>query len=89
MVIALCSAASLAGNTSLHAPPRFDGAGYAMLADALATGRGYWNVALPEPTRHTHFPPGYPLALAVLWSISGRSLPVAHLFSCAARSPPQ
>jgi hypothetical protein len=83
MVITLCSAASLAGNTSLHAPPRFDGAGYAMLADALATGRGYWNVALPEPTRHTHFPPGYPTALAALWSITGRSLPVAHLFSCA------
>ena len=82
LVIALCSIGSLAGNTSLWAPPRFDGAGYAMLAEALATGEGYRDVALPEPTRHTHFPPGYPAALAVLWSITGRSLVAAHLFSC-------
>ncbi len=33
--------------------------------------------------RHTHFPPGYPAALAVVWSITGRSLAAAHLFSCA------
>ena len=32
---------------------------------------------------HTHFPPGYPAALAVLWTIFGRSAPAAHLFSCA------
>ena len=83
VIIALCSAGSLAGNTCLQASPRFDGAGYAMLADALATGRGYRDVALPEPTRHTHFPPGYPAVLAVLWTITGRSLAAAHLFSCA------
>jgi len=81
-VIALCSAVSLAGNTCLLAPPRFDGAGYAVLAEALATGRGYRDIALPESTRHTHFPPGYPAALAVLWSATGRSLAAAHLFSC-------
>jgi len=82
-LIALCSALSLAGNTSLQEPPRFDGAGYAMLAESLATGQGYRDIALPEPTRHTHFPPGYPAALAVLWRITGRSLAAAHLFSCA------
>jgi Dolichyl-phosphate-mannose-protein mannosyltransferase len=81
--IGLCSAISLAGNTSLHAQPRFDGAGYAMLALSLATGQGYRDIALPEPSRHTHFPPGYPSALAVLWRITGRSLLAAHLFSCA------
>jgi hypothetical protein len=83
LFIALCSAGSLAGNTSLGAPPRFDGAGYAMLAEALATGQGYRDIALPEPTRHTHFPPGYPTALAVLWKMTGRSVAAAHLFSCA------
>ena len=83
VVITLCSVVSLAGNTSLREPPRFDGAGYAMLAEALATGEGYRDVALPEPTRHTHFPPGYPAALALLWSITGRSSAAAHLFSCA------
>jgi hypothetical protein len=83
LVLALCSAGSLAGNTSLKAPPRFDGAGYAVLAEALATGQGYRDVALPEPTRHTHFPPGYPAALAVLWKMTGRSLAAAHLLSCA------
>ena len=54
-----------------------------MLAESLATGQGYRDVALPEPSRHTHFPPGYPAALAVLWRITGRSLAAAHLFSCA------
>ena len=83
VLIALCSAISLAGNTSLQEPPRFDGAGYAMLAESLLTGQGYRDVALPEPSRHTHFPPGYPAALAMLWSITGRSLAAAHLFACA------
>ena len=83
LAIAWCSVVSLAGNTSLHAPPRFDGAGYAVLAEALANGQGYRDIALPEPTRHTHFPPGYPAALAVLWKTAGRSVAAAHLFSCA------
>jgi len=83
MVIALCALLSLAGNTSLQTPPRFDGAGYAVLAEALGTGQGYRDIALPEPTWHTHFPPGYPAALAVLWKVTGRSVAAAHLFSCA------
>jgi hypothetical protein len=83
LAIALCSALSLAGNTALQAPPRFDGAGYAMLAKALATGQGYRDIALPQPTRHTHFPPGYPAALALVWKMTGTSVAAAHLFSCA------
>ena len=83
MVVTLCSIATLAGNTSLDALPRFDGAGYAVLAEALASGHGYSNIALPEPTRHTHFPPLYSAMLALLWSIIGRSLVAAHVFSCA------
>jgi hypothetical protein len=83
LAIVLCSVVSLAGNTSLFAPPRSDGAGYAMLAKSLVTGKGYRDIALPQPTRHTHFPPGYPIALAALWWITGWSLPAAHLLSCA------
>jgi hypothetical protein len=83
LAIALCCALSLAGNTSLQAPPRFDGAGYAMLAEALATGQGYRDIALPQPTRHTHFPPGYPAILALVWKLTGNSVAAAHLFSCA------
>lgn len=49
----------------------------------VATGQGYRDIALPQPSRHAHFPPGYPAALAVLWRITGRSLAAAHLFSCA------
>jgi hypothetical protein len=47
-MIALLSAASVAGNTDLSAPPRFDGAGYSVLGEALATGRGY---RFPAPAR--------------------------------------
>jgi len=68
-------------NTDLHAPPRFDGAGYAILGEALATGRGYREISEPASPRHAHFPPGYPAALALLWTITGRSVEAAHVFS--------
>jgi hypothetical protein len=38
---------------------------YLVVARALATGRGYTNIYLPEPTRHTHFPPGFPVLLSL------------------------
>ena len=68
-------------NTGLHAPPRFDGAGYALLGEALASGNGYREISEPASPRHAHFPPGYPVALASLWSITGRSVEAAHFFS--------
>ena len=68
-------------NTDLAAPPRFDGAGYAVLGEALATGRGYREINEPGAPRHDHFPPGYPAALAFLWSLTGRSVVAAHVFS--------
>ncbi|HMB08813.1 MAG TPA: glycosyltransferase family 39 protein, partial [Isosphaeraceae bacterium] len=82
-IVALLSAVSLGGNTDLNAPPRFDGAGYAVLGEALATGRGYREIDRPEPTWHAHFPPGYPAILAALWRITGRSVAPAHLVSGA------
>ena len=38
---------------------------YVSVAKALASGQGYTNIYLPEPVRHTHFPPGLPALLSV------------------------
>lgn len=66
-------------NTDLNAPPRYDGAGYAVLAESLASGRGYREIDHPDAPRHGHFPPGYPLTLAALWrATGGRSVSAAH-----------
>jgi hypothetical protein len=70
-------------DTDLHAPPRFDGAGYAVLARSLAEGAGYREIDHPDRPRHAHFPPGYPLALAALWGAVGRSAAAAHGLSLA------
>ncbi len=83
LVLAIVAVASVGLNTDLQAPPRFDGAGYAVLGEALATGRGYREISDPATPRHAHFPPGYPAALAVLWWSTGRSVAAAHVFSVA------
>jgi hypothetical protein len=79
--LSVLSLASIGLNTDFHAPPRFDGAGCAVLGEALASGRGYREINNPESPRHAHFPPGYPAALAVLWRFFGRSVEGAHVFS--------
>ena len=81
MFLAVVAAASVGLNTDLSAPPRFDGAGYAVLGEALASGAGYREISEPGSPRHAHFPPGYPAALALLWSFTGRSVVAAHVFS--------
>lgn len=43
---------------------------YVILAKALATGRGYRWLHIPGAPPATHFPPGYPAVLALLWWIS-------------------
>ncbi len=83
LAVALLSAFSVAANTRWNAPPRFDGAGYAVLAESLTTGQGYREIASPLAPRHAHFPPGYPAALALLWTATGRSVAAAHLLACA------
>src|SRR5205085_5084384 len=45
----------------------YDDAFYVILAKSLATGHGYRNLNLPGAPFATHYPPGYPLLLAVLW----------------------
>lgn len=47
-----------------------DDAMYVILGKSLATGQGYRSLNLPEAPYNTHFPPGYPAVLAVLWRIA-------------------
>jgi hypothetical protein len=42
---------------------------YAVLARALAEGKGYRFINLPGAPSGTHFPPVYPLLLAALWKL--------------------
>jgi hypothetical protein len=42
---------------------------YTILAKSLATGHGYRWINLPGEPRATHFPPGYPAFLALLWRV--------------------
>jgi hypothetical protein len=81
--VAALALGSIAAQTRLDAPPRFDGAGYAVLAEALRTGQGYRAIDRPDAPRHAHFPPGYPLLLAALWRVTGPSAPAAHALSAA------
>jgi len=48
----------------------YDDAQYLVLAKSLATGHGYRFLNLPDAPFATHFPPGYPAFLAVLWWIA-------------------
>lgn len=47
----------------------YDDALYVILAKSLATGQGYRNLNLPGAPFATHYPPGYPLFLALLWKL--------------------
>lgn len=44
-----------------------DDAIYTLLAKALATGEGYRMINLPGAPEATHYPPGYPFLLSLLW----------------------
>ena len=81
LILLVVATTSIGLNTDLTAPPRFDGAGYSVLGDALASGRGYREINKPGSPFHDHFPPGYPTALAILWQFTGRSVMAAHIFS--------
>ena len=81
LILAAVATASTALNADLQSTPRFDGAGYAVLGEALATGRGYYEINRPNAPPHDHFPPGYPLALGAMWRLTGRSIVAAHLLS--------
>ena len=80
-LIAAVAILAMAGQGDFTAPPRYDGAGYAVLARSLAEGAGYRAIDHPDRPRHAHFPPGYPALLALAWRIAGPSAPVAHVVS--------
>ena len=48
----------------------YDDAQYVILAKSLATGNGFRFLNLPDAPAGTHFPPGYPALLALLWRAS-------------------
>ncbi len=64
--------AFIAGVVALNPLPVggfYDDGLYAILAKALATGQGYRFLNLPGAPAAVHFPPGYPLLLALLWKL--------------------
>jgi hypothetical protein len=54
---------------SLPVGVALDDAMYVVLGKALATGQGYRWLNLPGAPPATHFPPGYPALLAVIWRV--------------------
>jgi hypothetical protein len=47
----------------------YDDGLYAILAKSLATGHGYRFLNLPGTPGAVHYPPGYPLLLALIWKV--------------------
>ena len=78
--LAMVSIGTLAAGGNWTAPPRFDGAGYAVLARGLLGGQGYRAIDHPDRPLHAHFPPGYPIALALDLASHRR---VGHCRPCA------
>lgn len=48
----------------------YDDGIYVILAKALATGEGYRYLNIPGHPAATHYPPGYPALLALLWKLA-------------------
>ncbi|MGD0766315.1 MAG: hypothetical protein ABR978_08445 [Dehalococcoidia bacterium] len=69
---------SLHADASPRAAWRYDATIYDYQAQALAAGDGYVDFQ-GKPT--VHWPPGYPLALAPFYRLSGDSLLVSSLFN--------
>jgi len=56
---------------------------YVILGKALASGEGYRYLNLPGAPYATHYPPGYPLFLALLWRLSPQFPQNVGLFTFA------
>jgi len=83
LLIGVASAAFTMGGACWSAPPRYDGAGYAVLARALMSGQGYRAIDQSDQPRHAHFPPGYPFLLASIWRLGRGSVLAFHFLSVA------
>ena len=71
-LIAVAALGLVAGILIIDASPVgafTDDALYVITARSVATGHGFRMLHLPGEPYATHFPPGYPLMLAVLWRI--------------------
>src|SRR5437879_1262424 len=52
LLVGLIAAQAVACAVGFHDPPRFDGAGYAVLAESIGRGLGYRGVDHPDAPRH-------------------------------------
>lgn len=66
---AMVLAVALAVVDTLPVGVFFDDGMYVILAKSLATGRGLRWLQLPGAPAATHFPPGYPFVLSLLWRL--------------------
>ena len=67
---AVVLAVAIATMTSWPVGVYYDDGIYLILGKALATGEGYRYLNLPGHPAATHYPPGYPALLALLWTIA-------------------
>lgn len=70
IVAAMALIAGCVAVNSLPVGGFYDDAFYVILAKSIATGHGYRNLNLPGTPFATHYPPGYPSFLALLWWIA-------------------
>ena len=87
LLLTVIAAVSVSLNMDMSAVPRFDGAGYAVLGQALGAGRGYREINQPGTPRHDHFPPGYPIALCNPVAIYGPLGRGCSFILCAMHGP--
>ena len=69
LVAAMALAVALLTTNALPVGVFYDDGQYLILAKALATGEGYRYLNIPGHPAATHFPPGYPVLLALLWRL--------------------
>jgi len=83
LVAAIALAIALAAVPNWPAGVFQDDGIYVILGKALATGEGYRYLNLPGAPYATHYPPGYPLFLALLWKVSPQFPQNVGLFTFA------
>ena len=82
----IVAAAILAGINAMDALPVgvfYDDALYVILGKSLSLGQGYRYINLPGAPAATHYPPGYPALLALLWTASPKFPENIALFKLA------
>jgi len=70
LVVAIAIVAGMHAIDALPVGVYYDDALYVILGKSLSLGQGYRYLNLPGAPEATHYPPGYPALLALLWRIS-------------------